>query len=387
MVYLTSTLKTAATKRAKNADPNLGRCLIENCSSTGAIRVARVYDRDFHPNNLDSMEWGWNMVRGTLDLDTRRNIFCLGESMYEMYKHRNWALLPSEEDVLGFFSDPKGITMCVRENFPAPQRGPFRYKFLPLGNMHDIYITRQSTSDDGSNTVDIYEFPFEDFPVITSHVDPRYVILHLGETLFGGVEDSVRMALLKKYPYLRNVWSLSKSWTATVPMFAFRDRTYIPRPHNSNNLATPVQSNSEDEDACTPFRRNTPLPPKPMPWFSSSSETSLNDESDDHGYWDDDPPKNSDDMDTAMCSGPRSGFSTSSTGQWMVDRIFDWARGCWAPTPPPEVKPPLRRSTRIRKKPKRFLSNFHPNNIDSMEWGWNMVRGTLDLNTRRNIFC
>ncbi|PPQ74138.1 hypothetical protein CVT24_012831 [Panaeolus cyanescens] len=350
-------LKNSTIKNVKNMDPSLGRCLIENCSSTGAIRLVRVYNRDFHPNNVDSMEWEWNMVRGTLNLDTRRNVFCLGESMYELYKNKKWALLPTEEDVMNFFSDAEGDTMCMREDFPPVQAGPFMYKFLPLGNMDDIYITRQSrATEDGSNRVDVYEYPFDDFPVITSHVDPRYVILHLGETLFGGVEDEVRMALFETYPYLSELWSLSTSWTAPIPMFAFRDRTYIPRPPNSNNLATPVQSNSEDDEASTPSRRNTPLLPKPMPWFSSSSETSLNDECDDHGYWDGDSTNSSDGMESAVSSSVTGGLSASSTSQWVVDRVFGWSKECCSPTPPPEVKPPLRRSTRIRKKPKHFLS-------------------------------
>lgn len=85
----------AAQQRAKAADPNGQRCLIENYSKNRAVHLAHVVFRDasgyneivsyrctsanlraeLYTKQMESLEWSWKMAKGTLNLDTQENVF------------------------------------------------------------------------------------------------------------------------------------------------------------------------------------------------------------------------------------------------------------------------------------------------------------------------
>ncbi|PPQ72839.1 hypothetical protein CVT24_012885 [Panaeolus cyanescens] len=251
-VYRTfNNIDKAAAKRAKDADPNSGRCLVENCSPNGAVMPFHVFNPEVA--SMDSLEWSWGMKRGTLNIDTYRNIFSLSASMYSLYQGRKWGLLPSEEDV---------------------------YRLLPIQDLEEIFIARQS-SPTGSRAVDVHEFPFEDFPIIRSHVHPKFVILHLGLTMHSGLDGDTRGALYDKYPYLWKVQHLSLSWTRKIPQGAFDDLgglTYVLPRSEINNCTPSTPSECNDGTAHTPLRRIIPLPKRDHYRPLSSASTSSSSE-------------------------------------------------------------------------------------------------------------
>ncbi|PPQ85194.1 hypothetical protein CVT24_007947 [Panaeolus cyanescens] len=200
-------------KRAQDTDPNMQRCLIENCSTSMAIQLGHVYDREetAHGHGMDSLEWNWGLIKGSLHLDTRRNVFFVGTSLYELYKRHNWSLVPEEMVVSQFFYEG-GTRPRKRRDFPKLQSQTFKYTFLPIKNMEDVYISRQSED----NTVTIHEYPFSGFPTITSHIHPVFVLLHLSESLWCVNTESYN-AIVKQYPWLHKMRELHTSWFAELP--------------------------------------------------------------------------------------------------------------------------------------------------------------------------
>ncbi|PPR04143.1 hypothetical protein CVT24_010693 [Panaeolus cyanescens] len=380
-----------AIKRAENADPNHGRCLIENCSRVGAIVMTYMFNRDLAIGNshlIDSLEWSWRMRRGTLNLDTRRNIFFCA-SMHALFRERKWCLIPREEDVFHFY-DEERVFIRKRNRFVDSEGDIFTYTLLPLQDMEDLYITRQSGRDD-DKTVSIHDFPFEDLPVIRSHLHPKFVILHLGATISRFCGDAWG-GLLDRFPYLWNVHQLFLAWTGGIPLGAFNDPTYVfPRSTMNdpvNSAVTPPDL--DDNGDRTPLHRNIPISEderyRPASSAtssassspSSSSATSEEMEVDDEEATDEQPPQRASLVEPANSSvlcvrgsqtddwirpltslvltRRRQGHEDLRPVRWTADRVAGWAKRCRSPTPPPSpTKAPLRRSTRIKKKPKEFL--------------------------------
>ena len=102
---------------------------------------------------MRAIEYAWNMRKGTLNLDTRRNVFfrkslhaetnlkldqtkyycyAVGSSMRDLYESGKWALLPPEEVVDKYLSKPRGRynrgNPLDREDFP--QKNPTAHESI-----------------------------------------------------------------------------------------------------------------------------------------------------------------------------------------------------------------------------------------------------------------
>ncbi|PPR01854.1 hypothetical protein CVT24_001742 [Panaeolus cyanescens] len=266
-------ITTAARKHAENRDYNEQRCLIENCSPSKAVEMAHIWDRQTKSSIIEALEWGWGLRKGSLNLDTSRNILFLDASLHELYKDRKWALVPEESDVRQFLHKSFDLPLW-REDFRDIQGETFKYTFTPIQDMEDIYLARQST--DNSQEVTIHEYPFETFPVLTSHVHPKYVILHLGVILCSGLERSARRRILEKYPWLELVESLYLRWVAYLPEDADQDPTYVIPHHLQDSQESDVESLSDSTGVSfrTPLRRIRRL--RPLRGSQSSSSLSSN---------------------------------------------------------------------------------------------------------------
>ncbi|PPR07168.1 hypothetical protein CVT24_010721 [Panaeolus cyanescens] len=377
MKTLIKNVSKAASKRAQSVDPNSGRCVIENCSNTQGVHAVRVFDCDIEmePDVLGSLEWAWGMIQGSLSLDTRRNILFVGESVYELYRSKKWALLPMEEDVAQFF-DKFRIFTLGRERFPKIERDTFQYTLLPLDALEDVYLSRQSM--EGARDVTIHDFPYNTFPVITSHVDPRFVILHLSQTVFGDTDVNVRMELIEKYPYLDEAWSLFETWTGGIPTHALKDKTYICHSSGHDGTSTVLVDSTDCDGSRTPVQRNRPLPKPTFSMISSASGDEYDDEQEEEelimeassvsytaSLEDSEEANSSIDCVRGLHVNKRHRYLTSvelsirkenvnmEPLTWTSERISEWAKEC-TPQASSE-RPPVRRSTRTRKKPKRFL--------------------------------
>ncbi|PPR01853.1 hypothetical protein CVT24_001741 [Panaeolus cyanescens] len=265
------TITTATLKHAEKCDYNKKRCLIENCSPSKAVGMAHIWDRQTKSSIVEALEWGWGMRKGSLNLDTSRNILFLGASLHELYKNRKWALVPEESVVRQYLYKSFDLPLW-RNDFRDIQGETFKYTFQPIQDMEDIYVARQSTDD--PQEVAVHEYPFETFPVLTSHVHPKYVILHLGDILCSGLERSARRRILEKYPWLALVESLYLRWVAYLPEDADQDPTYVP--HHPQDDAQSLSSLSISTNASfrTPLRRIQPLVGRQSSTSSSSSSSS-----------------------------------------------------------------------------------------------------------------
>ncbi|PPR00110.1 hypothetical protein CVT24_008966 [Panaeolus cyanescens] len=248
-------LTFAAIQRAETADPNGRRCLIENRSRCYAIEVAHVMERTnaYNSRQVGALEWSWKKEKHTLNLDTRRNVFFCGASLHQLYKERKWALLPEPSDVEQYFGR---VIPFGRGQFPINNEPTFQYTFLPLQDMEDVYLTRQRELSDGQQTVDVYHYPFNDFPKITSHIHPTFAIIHLGSILTSeSFNHEIRMSLYEKYPFLEMLCDLNNTWIGHLPSTAEQDPTYITRSRASqaqDSQALPPPLSPDDN---TPQRR------------------------------------------------------------------------------------------------------------------------------------
>ncbi|PPQ99653.1 hypothetical protein CVT24_005230 [Panaeolus cyanescens] len=135
-----------------------------------------------------------------------------------------------------------------RRDFLKLQSQTFKYTFLPIKDMEDVYINRQSED----NTVTIHEYPFSGFPTITSHIHPVFVLLHLSESL-GCVNTESYRAIVKQYPWLHEMRELHTSWFAELPDNADRNTTYVPS-HPSQNISTSQPTYDDDIFRTPPCR-------------------------------------------------------------------------------------------------------------------------------------
>ncbi|PPQ84519.1 hypothetical protein CVT24_006635 [Panaeolus cyanescens] len=243
-------IPSAAVERAEKAAPNGQRCLIENCSNDCAVELAHVVDRELSLDEglLGSLEWHWGLKKGTLNLDTHRNIFFLGASLYKLYRQMKWVLVP--EDIDGvleryFYDEDQAHD---RKEFPVFQEKTFKYRFVPLFDMEDIYIARQSS--DSPSQVDIHEYPFDTMPLLISHIHPTFVLMHLSSVAYSRPHfpRGTLARFHERFPVVPRLKTIYQSWVAMVPSCAYRDRTYVShvslrRNYNSDDGYSDTESN------------------------------------------------------------------------------------------------------------------------------------------------
>ncbi|PPR01850.1 hypothetical protein CVT24_001738 [Panaeolus cyanescens] len=366
---------TAARKHAEKRDYSKTRCLIENCSSTKAVELAHIFDRQRTTklSIIEAIEWGWAMRKGSLNLDTSRNILFLGASLHEIYKYWKWALVPEESVVRQYFHKSFDLPLW-RKDFRDIQGETFKYTFQPIQDMEDIYIARQST--DNSQEVIIHEYPFKTLPVLTSHVHPKYVILHLGQILCSGLVGSTAHYIMEKYPWLELVEALYIRWVAAIPRNADQDPTYAQHyPQDDVQSLSSLSHSTSTASFRTPLRRIRRLRPSVDDQSSSSSSSSDSSSSSTSG--------SSSQGTTSNGTGSSNASHDHKTGnsdarlltyralreqarddklenpKWTKNRIASWAEQCG-------------------------LRGI----VHSLEWNWGLKKGSLDpdLDTPGNFF-
>ncbi|KAJ3523309.1 hypothetical protein NMY22_g11497 [Coprinellus aureogranulatus] len=222
--------------RALAADPNEGRCLIENTPNEQGVEMAWATDRQYSKSRSRSVEWGWGMRKGALNLDTRENVFFLGSALNALYKNRKWALLPEERIVDSYLvleTGNSGIPYVPkgREEFPHLNEGIYRYTFLPLSaDMERVKILRRNSSSPASSSdaFTTHLYPFHTLPVLTSHIHPKFVLLHLSEALHCEMSDyAYHINLVKTNPLIAKTYKFVYKWCA--PGEARSDPTFYSR--------------------------------------------------------------------------------------------------------------------------------------------------------------
>ncbi|PPQ66909.1 hypothetical protein CVT24_008524 [Panaeolus cyanescens] len=250
----------ATKQRAKKAAVNGERCLIENCSAQRGVRLGHVLNRDLAivEDLMYTLEWRWAMSKGTLNLDTSRNVFHIGEILYNMFRVGKWLLVPEESIVAQYLTDDRCVAL-KRPEFPSIEDAVFRYTFIPVYDMENVYITRQRDGIDppSKDVLDTYFYPFDTFPQIVSHVHPRFAILHCGYMLSStlalpkGAYDSV----MARVPYMEDIMTLHTQWTnRQLPYYHKNDPTFI-LPSSFDDESFSDYPASDGDSVATPPRR------------------------------------------------------------------------------------------------------------------------------------
>ncbi|KAF9037579.1 hypothetical protein BJ165DRAFT_1597304 [Panaeolus papilionaceus] len=370
--------------RAEDSDPNFRRCLIENCSTNQAIHVAHVFDREVTaiPRFLESLEWNWNMIRETLNLDTRSNIFFLGASMHQLYQEMKWILLPEKDVVLRFFHEDR--FPLKRPEFPEVEASPesevFRYIFVPVRDMEDICITRQSMDENDKRLI-IHKYPFDNFPIITSHIHPKYAILQAGKAIRRGLGWQDKKSLISRYPWLEKAERLYLTWTSFLhhgaevdPVFNSLRRTEGNHDVSPDSISlgntpplriqalglsdTPQSSLAPASNTSSDYLSRTTAVHAPVRKTNRRKRSA-----DDNG--DSPRPKKRQQL-TSAALHVQAESEGLYTAEWTSDRVLSWAQRCRFPSPvpvsvpalahapsrppPSTTNPPLRRSERLKAK-------------------------------------
>ncbi|KAF6754910.1 hypothetical protein DFP72DRAFT_898002 [Ephemerocybe angulata] len=249
----TKPFSPGAQKRAQEADPNHMRCLVENSPNERGVEAVHVVPRELSADRkfMKAIEWSWKMRKGTLNLDTRRNVFFLGASLHSLYKSGLWALIPEEHIVDRFLSKPKGKfpgSHLWRERFPDLEDETFRYTFIPLADLSSFGITRQNQdtnlADPGAFTTHLH--PFTTLPSFTSHVHPKYVILRMACLLssYKAQIDPFIIHLRKTNSVVRKILKFNAAWaSASLPFGAKADPSFV------NVIPQAVEDREEEENA------------------------------------------------------------------------------------------------------------------------------------------
>ncbi|TEB18842.1 hypothetical protein FA13DRAFT_1802902 [Coprinellus micaceus] len=336
-------LTQAARARAEGADPNQRRCLIQNCCDDDIVELAYVFPREHSGDSgmMKSIEYTWGMREGTLNLDTRRNVFFLGQPLHNLYKKGRWALCPEESVIDKFLSKPTSGHLgspLARKNFPDLSDSTFRYTFLPLSEMSFGILRQNQHPSTSLDDYTVHRHPFATLPVVTSHVHPKFVLLQLSKILINRQRNPYIRNLIQANPVLRKVTLFYPNWhRVTLPTNIDSDPTFVSLPSPAaprfdSEYSTDSSSQSSDaetdeyyepsdgDSTSTPPRRiwyPPPIPrhPPPPPWLKrpACSSTSSG----------------------AHLVPPAKQRKLDDASGWTAASIAEWARGSSSSPEPP----------------------------------------------------
>ncbi|CAA7270529.1 unnamed protein product [Cyclocybe aegerita] len=235
-------LSKAAKFRVDSVDPNHARCLVENCPPERAVNYCHLVPRRVswkEEDFMDSVEWYWNLRRGSLNLDTRRNIFRAGSSLHWLHDQHQWALLPPP-DIVDIYAHslidaPAAIRLADRKAFPTVPDGIYEYRLIPLRDMQNVGISRQSTDNPPTpNSFTNYVYPFNEMPPLRSHIHPKFAILEFGRKL-KKMSTAALVNALRHTPALADIYVIYEAWTRGVPSEDEDAESYKPAPSDDDD--------------------------------------------------------------------------------------------------------------------------------------------------------
>ncbi|GJJ11845.1 hypothetical protein Clacol_006083 [Clathrus columnatus] len=157
------------------------RCLVENTVEENAVSYVLCLSRRLEPRRVDALEFAWGMQCGTLNLNTRMNVFSLSPNFKKYWERFKWFLLP-EDDIIRRLYD---AAINDRE-FPDIGEGPYNYHFVAHSDMKFVPIHRQTVFPDPKTEElkpDHFMFstyPFENLGTLTCHLHPKFVVCRIG---------------------------------------------------------------------------------------------------------------------------------------------------------------------------------------------------------------
>ncbi|KAH6890704.1 hypothetical protein BKA70DRAFT_1572342 [Coprinopsis sp. MPI-PUGE-AT-0042] len=311
--------------RAAEADPNKQRCLIENYPKERAIQLTHVLPRSLVKDGdiMSMLEWRWNLRRGTLNLDTRENICFLGASMKLLYQNGKWGLLPEDHIIERYHEKKSAGFLLPRDEFPVITGETFSYTLVPLNDMDNVALTRQSKHPASAGGFETHLYPYPDFPRIVSHIHPRFAIMGFAHNV-EAIPSAALRSLCQAFPIVKKLLAVSSAWKRMLPPeeVLMADPTYMdPEVVNNDEDEEEEQIDGYESDGdsiCTVPRRIIFLAP-PAPKRRRDSEDSE----------DEIPPSKS-----RRTGETDNGPEVAGDNAWNANRISEWVREV-STSPPP----------------------------------------------------
>ncbi|EIW79382.1 hypothetical protein CONPUDRAFT_167137 [Coniophora puteana RWD-64-598 SS2] len=179
-----SSTSASQKNKAKDADPNEGRCLITGSLrlSSGYIQICHVIPKALWKNiafhRQLSRAWGYSV-----HLDTHYNLINLKPDWHYMFDQGFWLLVPTLEIIEDMIkkaqaqlSRGSGAPVSLRKVYSETRR-KFDYYFVTIlgsdRNMGPFFRRRQE-----SGTSTPYYFPYTTMPILRCHAQPQFVAYH-----------------------------------------------------------------------------------------------------------------------------------------------------------------------------------------------------------------
>lgn len=197
---------------------------------------------------LDKLEWVWNKVYCSFNVDTRKNIHPLDVAIHRYFdrtdgnRHNGWFWCPTDpQPILAMRRAYLGDILLQPKFNPNMRRDPdefygstkvFKYRLIPFPEMKGTWSVRRpnhfTTEFTSEIQVQQFYYPFGDLPVISLHVPYHFVVYDTGKKLasfYGGTEPTqVQLGNdFKIHPdsieaiILLAIWQIYHAWMSVEP--------------------------------------------------------------------------------------------------------------------------------------------------------------------------
>ncbi|GJJ12744.1 hypothetical protein Clacol_006989 [Clathrus columnatus] len=183
--------RSAAKRRVDKATKSLTgtKCLIENTDGHNQVQYVHCLPPTTNSSILDFLEYHWNLDRGTLNVDSRENVIRLSPKFQYLFENKLMFLLPEPHIINLYYEAATARLTPAQRRASFPER-TYQYRLIAHPYMKRVPIHRQrdsSIENDDSALVftdfAFHSYPYDRFPVIVSHVHPRYVIYNAGQKI------------------------------------------------------------------------------------------------------------------------------------------------------------------------------------------------------------
>ncbi|KII86411.1 hypothetical protein PLICRDRAFT_289577 [Plicaturopsis crispa FD-325 SS-3] len=243
-------------------------CILCPARTQAVISLSSMLIRMFSSSDytqLGILEYAWNMGCGTLNTDSRYNIFPVTAELRSRFEAGEWVLLPTVQQMDIYWASG---SMPIGRDFPDIPNGIFEYKLLARQCMKGLPIRRFPLPERAENAIPlpqayyIHEYPYCELGVLRSHIHPRFVIWNLGRKAHAHLWDFVAGAK-DSYPLDWNTRLDFNNILAHSGMLYTRwmEHGRLPRRRPSDDARKAPSISSTKQTKC---RRATPRP-RPSP--------------------------------------------------------------------------------------------------------------------------
>ncbi|KAF8151594.1 hypothetical protein B0H34DRAFT_134431 [Crassisporium funariophilum] len=175
----------AAKKRVEKATASLAqlRCVVKNSPAEYGVQYTHILRRAAQDNELTKLEYSWGMKYGTLHVDSRYNVMRLEAVLHHLFDNNQWLLLPELHIIKIYLT--ASMQRPIKNLKKLVPAGPYKYKLVATDKLKgyklDCYNGAPTCNTQAEpNHFSPYFFPFDNLPMITSHIHPRFVICNTG---------------------------------------------------------------------------------------------------------------------------------------------------------------------------------------------------------------